>query len=139
MRRASAVPRLEELTPEEAARRAPFRLWKVPRLDPGWSLRVLFVDEDADEEASANLHYFREDAAEQFSIVQRASARMASGPPRGARPLTRDGEQFHVLEPPGRATFAAVWLVREETALELHSQDKTADELVELAASLVPV
>lgn len=139
VRRTPLAPRLEQLTLEEAAQRAPFQLWKVPRLDPNWSLRVLYVDDDGEETASANLHYFREDAAEQFSVVHRATGARGAGPPRNARALTRRGEQFRVLEVPGRSTFAVVWLVRNETSLELHSQQKTADELVELAASLVPV
>ena len=139
VRRAPLAPRVEELSLDEAARRAPFRLWKVPQLGAGWTLRVLFVDEDEDAAASANLHYFRDDGAEQFSIVHRPSGSKDSRPLREAQPLTRNGEQLHVFTRPGGGRLAVVWLARDGTSLELHSQHKTAEQLVELAASLVRV
>ena len=132
-------PRLEELSLDAAVRRAPFTLWKVPHLAPGWTVRVLLVDDDDSAEPVVNLQYHRNDAAEQFSIVHRPAGTRARWTGYGKiREVERDAVGITIIEPEVRGGPTIVQLDRGATALELHSQNLDAERLLELATSLVP-
>jgi outer membrane lipoprotein-sorting protein len=134
--------RTENVTIEEAARRAPFPVWIPRRVPDGWHMDVHYheASERPSIPATVSIHYATTEAddVEQFSLNETAApeAELAAGG--DWKRIERDGQTLFVYAPTqARTSLPSLVIVeREGTRVRLSSDDLDREALLELACSL---
>jgi hypothetical protein len=136
----------EDVTIEEAARRASFPVFYVPELPEGrWDLDVMYVParERPPMKESVHLAYHRVDATHHLTVAERPAEErepdwVADGPPGvQVEVIERDGVSFTVYRPERRHGIPlTVVFDRDETAIQLSSTNLGEEILLKLAASM---
>ncbi len=127
----------EEVTLEEAVRRAPFTVW-IPQMRRGWHAEVRYgrPNEDYPTPETVYLHYFNEKKG-QLSITETARDEKRG---RSWERVDHEGQEYRVWhESRWPRIPTLVRFHKEGTSIEFESGDLDRDELFEIASSLKPV
>ena len=132
-------PRLESLSLDQAVRTAPFTLFVPGRLAAGWqfSHAVSFRQDREDTGGAFHLTYRHDAGAHHFMLGLTAGAHPWLDVD-GMATVERDGMVMRTLESPEDGAPRQVVVRLEGTNVNVNSQDLPLDELIEIAASLVP-
>jgi hypothetical protein len=131
------------LTLDQAVQTASFALFVPARPGPGWELAHVTYFEESERTVMAEsvfLSYSHETGTRQFQLVETTEPHpwLVSDE---LKTVERDGYVMKTLDP-SEADFPMprhVLVERDGTHVNLNSQDLSLDELIELAATLVPV
>jgi outer membrane lipoprotein-sorting protein len=126
----------DEVTLEEAVRRASFTVW-VPQVRRGWQSEVVHYgrgSEDYPTPETVDLHYFGKKG--QLSIHETARDEKRG---RNWEPVSRDGHEYRVWNESERPHMPTlVRLHKGDTSIEFQSGEVGRDELLKIASSLEP-
>jgi outer membrane lipoprotein-sorting protein len=128
----------EDVTLDEAARRASFTVWAPRRMGRGWEIDVSYVRGEGDplDRETVMIHCLHETHG-QFSVTETAREEMHGA---GWEPLERNGRRLRVWQRPGGRRMPIVVSFDEaDTSVEVQSDDLDLERLLDLASSFGPV
>lgn len=134
---------IEDVSIEEAARRAPFTVFVATKLGPHWTMDVHFHGkrERPPMPVTVFVHYSRtDDGLEQFGLSERARRENEAEPGSDWERVDRAGQALYVYMPSEqkRRWPSLIRFERDGTWIELSSQSFERERLLEIAASLAP-